>query len=277
MSHRLVGVTTDDICDSDSDAVAKPTEQLALPGHIRSLVTEIEQWTHDVEWYRQRGIPWKRGLCLHGAPGNGKTSLVRAMAEEFDLPVFMFDLASLRNGEMVREWRRLREYAPCIAIIEDVDATFEGRKNASGLEDGLTFDCLLNCIDGVQRVDGIMLVLTTNHLDRLDPALTRKSRIDDIVELGPLDQPELCDVLVQRILLDCDDALKAHVRQQCLGRSGAEAQWLCEQAALDFRRQRQAAAAFTRFHPGDANDATTDETGATGPSVLVRSLPGDHG
>ena len=80
--------------------------------------------------------------------------------------------------------------------MEDIDAVFEGRKNvAVDNGPGLTFDCLLNCLDGVQRADGLMVLITTNHLDRIDPAIgqpgsigSRPGRIDRIVSMGQLDE-----------------------------------------------------------------------------------------
>ncbi len=82
-----------------------------------------------------------------------------------------------------------------MALMEDIDAVFDGRKNvAVGHGPALTFDCLLNCLDGVQRADGLMVMITTNHLDRIDPAIgqpgtigSRPGRVDRVVSMGLLD------------------------------------------------------------------------------------------
>ena len=133
------------------------------------MVEEVRRWLKSEDWHKARGIPWRRGWLLHGGPGTGKTSLVRAIAEDFDLPVYVFDLATLFNNELQIEWQKMLSCVPCVALFEDIDAVFEGRENKVGGH--LTFDCLLNCVDGIERTDGVLLVITTNHLDRLDAAL----------------------------------------------------------------------------------------------------------
>ncbi len=67
---------------------------------------------------------------------------------------------------------------PCVAMFEDIDAVFHGRRNvavASG--PSLTFDCLLNCLDGVQRANGLLTFMTTNHLELVDPAIGQPGEI----------------------------------------------------------------------------------------------------
>ena len=113
---------------------------------------------------------------------------------------------------------------------------FEGRENKVGGH--LTFDCLLNCLDGVERADGILLVITTNRLDKLDPALgiptsqisTRPGRIDRVLELTGLDQAgrrQLC----QRILHEWPETWDETVRLG-VGETGAQFQERCTQLAL---------------------------------------------
>lgn len=170
-------------------------DRLALNGDARVLVEEIRRWHESEQWHCDRQLPWRRGFLLYGPPGTGKTALARAIAEDLDLPIYVFDLASLRNDELQKAWNQMLEEVPCMALMEDVDAVFHGRQNiavASG--PALTFDCLLNCLDGVQRTDGLVTVMTTNHLEKIDPAIgqpgeigTRPGRIDRVIHLGKLD------------------------------------------------------------------------------------------
>ena len=124
---------------------------------------------------------------------------------------------------------------PCVALFEDIDAVFEGRENKVGGH--LTFDCLLNCIDGIERTDGVLLVITTNHLDRLDPALgvpsaqvsTRPGRIDRVLELHGLDDAGRLH-LCKRILPEWPETWEETIR---LGtdETGAQFQERCFQLA----------------------------------------------
>lgn len=187
---------------------------LAYPSHIHHLVKEAHFWKNNKEWFKNRKIPWKRGILVYGRPGTGKTSLGKAMAQDMNMPIFVFDLSSLNNKEFKEGWDGMKRHTPCMALIEDVDSVFEGRKNifAENRNNGcLSFDMLLNCMDGVEDSDGIFIFITTNNIDMVDSALggtygnkplgTRPGRIDAVVELKEIDR-EGALFLCQRILPD---------------------------------------------------------------------------
>ena len=193
LSHRPLGVEFRDL-GSDPEASSSAVERLALDGEAKELVNEVQRWSETESWHRERGLPWRRGYLLYGPPGTGKTALARAIAEDLDLPVFVYDLATLKNDELLKAWNQMLSEVPCMALIEDIDAVFEGRKNVA-VSNGpaLTFDCMLNCLDGVQRADGLLVMISTNHLDKIDPAIgqpggigTRPGRIDRVVEMNEL-------------------------------------------------------------------------------------------
>ena len=96
----------------------------------------------------------------------------RALAQDLDLPVTSYDLATLDNRELREAWSRMLASAPCMALLEDVDGVFEGRTNKLGeAGGGLTFDGLLDCLGGLVVPRGVLTVVTTNHPEGLDPAL----------------------------------------------------------------------------------------------------------
>ena len=147
-------------------------------------VLEDMRWFYTAhDWYAERGVPWRRGYLLHGPPGTGKSSLIRALASELSL-----DIATLDVGRTTMTDDDLREAlisAPkgSLIAIEDVDAVFTQRDGGEK-RSGVSFSGLLNAIDGVAAQEGRALVMTTNHKEKLDPALIRPGRADVHTELG---------------------------------------------------------------------------------------------
>lgn len=173
-------------------------EMMSLNQELQDVIEEIKFWFNSQEWYEERGIPWKRGMLFYGPPGSGKTMLTRAIAEMLNTPLIIFDLASMNNTEFVDAWSQILPRR--IALFEDIDAVFHKRENI--VSDDLTFDCLLNCLDGADKKQGILTIVTTNHPEWLDPALggsekaehvidkipSRPGRIDRTVRFTPLDE-----------------------------------------------------------------------------------------
>lgn len=145
-------------------------------GLMEKVSDDLADFLKSREWYEKRGIPWKRGYLFEGAPGNGKTSSIIALASKFEYDVCLINMAkkTLTDDELLDLMTSLP--ANSFLIIEDIDAIFSARSNETNNE--LSFSGLLNAIDGIASPPGLITFMTTNHKDILDPALLRPGRID---------------------------------------------------------------------------------------------------
>lgn len=153
------------------------------------LLDDMRAFFAGEEWYAERGVPYRRGYLFHGPPGCGKTTFVTAAAGQLKCPIYILNLAEPALSDL--GLLKLVTDAPprSILLMEDVDAAFHGVLGKSGSagpqsqRDGLhmgqlTFSGLLNALDGVAGQEGKIVVMTTNHPEKLDGALVRPGRVD---------------------------------------------------------------------------------------------------
>lgn len=148
------------------------------------ILADIKEFLESSKWYEKRGIPYRRGYLLHGPPGCGKTSLITALAGELEFAICVLNLSE--RGLSDDRLNHLLNVAPAqsLILLEDIDAAFVRRDETTQTKvayDGLnrvTFSGLLNMLDGVASTEARIIFMTTNYLDRLDPALIRPGRVD---------------------------------------------------------------------------------------------------
>lgn len=148
------------------------------------LCDDIQKFQNSEEWYQKRGIPYRRGYLLYGPPGTGKTSFTLAVAGALKLNICYLNLSSGRLDD--DDLNDVLSSAPdnSIILLEDIDAIFVQRESVTqGHQRGVSFSGLLNALDGVRSQEGSILFMTTNHREKLDPALLRPGRCDVHVEL----------------------------------------------------------------------------------------------
>ncbi|GAB0088117.1 mitochondrial chaperone BCS1 [Sergentomyia squamirostris] len=148
------------------------------------IISDVQEFIRNPMWYSERGIPYRRGYLLYGPPGCGKSSFITALAGEIEFGICVLNLSdrSLSDDRL----NHLLSVAPqqSIILLEDIDSAFVSRedtKQQKSAYEGLnrvTFSGLLNCLDGVASTEARILFMTTNYLDRLDPALIRPGRVD---------------------------------------------------------------------------------------------------
>ena len=184
----------------------RPVESVILAnGLMEDLIEDAKNFLSKREWYVQRGIPYRRGYLLHGPPGTGKSSAVVALASalQMDIAVLSLGDSSLDDNSISELFSSIPVNA--VVLMEDIDCAFLERKEGEDKRSKVTFSGLLNAIDGVAAGEGRLLFTTTNHIERLDPALIRPGRIDRKLFIGHANR-EQAERLFLRFFPDASEA-----------------------------------------------------------------------
>lgn len=160
-------------------------DTIAMDSEMKAeLIEDLDRFVKSKDFYRRVGRAWKRGYLLYGPPGTGKSSLVAAMANYLKFDVYDLDLKEVQCNSDLRRLL-IGTDNRSILVIEDIDCSFEFKNRnseaAAAVDDEkVTLSGLLNFIDGLCSCcgDERIVVFTTNHKDRLDPALLRPGRMD---------------------------------------------------------------------------------------------------
>jgi chaperone BCS1 len=161
----------------------RPLDSVIMPkGDKEKFIRDIEAFKKNREWYTQMGIPYRKGYLFYGPPGTGKTSLVTGLSSYFNANVYILKLADMSDATL-REAANGTEPGSFL-IMEDIDCVTASSKrivkknNGDKKNNGVTLSGLLNVLDGLLSPDGAIFIMTTNHIEKLDPALKRPGRTD---------------------------------------------------------------------------------------------------
>ncbi|KAE8454372.1 hypothetical protein EG329_005297 [Mollisiaceae sp. DMI_Dod_QoI] len=196
--------------------VSRPFSTVVLDEGVKqSLLDDMRDYLHPMtrRWYSNRGIPYRRGYLLYGPPGTGKSSLSFAIAGYFKLKIYIVSLNSPAMNE--ENLGTLFSELPkqCVVLLEDIDTaglthTRDNNNNTTQPEEEakplvttlpgttvvnpaapptnnsgrISLSALLNILDGVASQEGRVLIMTTNHIEKLDEALIRPGRVDMTVK-----------------------------------------------------------------------------------------------
>ena len=209
----------------------------------KDSLSEIVEYLHNPEKYREIGATMPKGILLVGPPGTGKTMLAKAVAGESNVPFFSISGSEFvemfvgMGASKVRDlFRQAKEKAPCIVFIDEIDAIGQKRDGRMGGNDEReqTLNQLLTEMDGFEENTGVIILAATNRPESLDAALTRPGRFDRRV---PVELPDLKgreEILkVHAKKIKCEgNADFSKVARMASGASGAELANIVNEAAL---------------------------------------------
>ena len=209
----------------------------------KDLLTEIVDYLHNPQKYREIGASMPKGALLVGPPGTGKTLLAKAVAGEAEVPFFSISGSEFlemfvgMGAAKVRDlFKQASEKAPCIVFIDEIDTIGKKRDGqiSGNDEREQTLNQLLTEMDGFDGSKGVVILAATNRPDSLDPALTRPGRFDRRI---PVELPDLQgreDILkVHARKIKIADNVNFHeIAKAASGASGAELANIVNEAAL---------------------------------------------
>ncbi|OEL33275.1 AAA-ATPase ASD, mitochondrial [Dichanthelium oligosanthes] len=177
------------------------------PAEKEAILDDLEAFREAKDYYAKVGKAWKRGYLLYGPPGTGKSTMIAAMANFLDYDVYDLELTAVKTNTELRKLF-IETTGKSIIVIEDIDCSVDltGKRKDKKKPDGdggddksklpvepdkddstkVTLSGLLNFIDGLWSACGgeRIIIFTTNHKDKLDPALIRRGRMDKHIEMS---------------------------------------------------------------------------------------------
>ncbi len=223
---------------------SRPMETVVLDHEQKAkILADINEYLHPAtpRWYANRGIPYRRGYLFQGPPGTGKTSLSFSISGIFGLDIYCISLLepTLTEEDLGLLFSNLPRR--CVVLLEDIDSAGLSRENEPASKEssgdskghaeigieiakafksvqernektkqnpGISLSGLLNAIDGVASHEGRVLVMTTNHPEKLDEALIRPGRVDMVVEFTMATKSQIQELFVRMYSPDIPQAMK---------------------------------------------------------------------
>ena len=231
---------------------------------IKDRLKESIEWPlTQPELFEHFGVKPPRGVILFGAPGTGKTLIAKAIANEAKA-----NFISVKGPEMISKWvgesergirevfKKAKQAAPSIIFLDEFEsiagARVENRGEGSDVMNRVV-NQLLSSMDGVEALDGVIVIAATNRPEMIDPALLRSGRFERVLHVPPPDEDSIREILkihtedmpIGKFSLD-------DMAKPLSGYTGADVEAVCREAALIAMRAKRKT--ITRKHFEEAID-----------------------
>ncbi len=227
-------------------------------GDIKMKLREaVEMPLKEPDAFKRLGIRPPRGILLYGPPGSGKTLLAKAVANESEA-----NFISIKGPEVMSKWvgesekavrmifKKAKQVAPCIVFLDELDAIAHRRgfDNDSGVSERVV-NQLLTSMDGLETLEGVVVIGATNRPDMVDPALLRTGRFDRILLVPAPDKVARLEVLrVHTSAMPLEGVDLDELAEELDGYTGADIEGLCREAAMTALRESKGAKKVTMTH-----------------------------
>ena len=211
---------------------------------IRRLRELVELPLLRPAFYRRLGVRPPKGVLLHGPPGTGKTLICKALANELGVTAYRMsatELVGSVQGETEANLRllfsRALAHAPSLVMIDEFDVIATNRERLASQSDVRAASQLLTLMDGLEEVDGLILMATTNRIQAIDPAFRRPGRFEEEIFVGPPNEAARTEILSihtreMPLTAEAQDAIAA-VAGETGGFTGADLMHLARSAGLE--------------------------------------------
>ncbi len=223
----------------------------------RDLKEAVEMPLKEPEIFKRLGIRPPKGVLLYGPPGTGKTLLAKAVANESQA-----NFISIKGPEVMSKWvgesekavrqifKKAKQVAPSIVFLDEIDsiAPTRGWRSDSGVTERIV-NQLLTSIDGLETMEGVVVIAATNRPDILDRALLRAGRFDRLVLIPAPDKKARLEILkIHTREMPLDNVNLEELAGKLDGYAGADIENLCREAAMIAVRESKAADKITSKH-----------------------------
>ena len=211
---------------------------------IRRLRELVELPLLRPAFYRRLGVRPPKGVLMHGPPGTGKTLICKALANELGVTAYRMsatELVGSVQGETEANLRllfsRALAHAPSLVMIDEFDVIATNRERLASQSDVRAASQLLTLMDGLEEVDGLILMATTNRIQAIDPAFRRPGRFEEEIFVGPPNEAARAEILSihtreMPLVAEAQDAIAA-VAAETGGFTGADLMHLARSAGLE--------------------------------------------